>query len=96
MIRNIILDSLLEVSKVFHSDKFDNVNDQTLIFENLDSMAVLDLIIEIENKLQESFGKFIQIADETIMDEVKTPFKTLASLIDFIETKLKLQNINLQ
>ena len=96
MIRNIILDSLLEVSKVFQSDKFDNVNDQTLIFENLDSMAVLDLIIEIENKLHESFGKFIQIADETIMDEVKTPFKTLASLIDFIETKLKLQNINLQ
>ena len=94
MIRSIVLDSLMEVNKGLEDAKFKNVVDQTLIFDNLDSMGVLDLIIEIESKLQQGFGKFIQIADDTIMDEVKTPFKTLSSLIDFVEKKVKLQNIN--
>ncbi len=94
MIRSIVLDSLIDINKGLNSSEFKNIVDQTLIFENLDSIGVLDLIIEIESKLQQSYGEFIQIADETIMDEVKTPFKTLSSLIDFVEKKVKLQNIN--
>tara|TARA_B100000787_G_C15961773_1_gene193525 strand:- start:198 stop:488 length:291 start_codon:yes stop_codon:yes gene_type:complete len=94
MIRTIVLDSLMDINKGLAISEFKNIVDQTLIFDNLDSIGVLDLIIEIESKLQQSYGEFIQIADETIMDEVKTPFKTLSSLIDFVEKKVKLQNIN--
>ena len=90
MIREIILESLNEVNKELKNVEFFDIKNETLIFDNMDSMAVLELIIEIENKLQMQYGKFIQIADDTIMDEVKTPFKTLSSLIEFVEIKVKL------
>ena len=90
MIREIILESLEEVNKELKSVEFFDIKNETLIFDNMDSMAVLELIIEIENKLQMQYGKFIQIADDTIMDEVQTPFKTLSSLIEFVEIKVKL------
>ncbi|MBT4731392.1 hypothetical protein HOB87_05435 [Candidatus Woesearchaeota archaeon] len=89
MIRKVILDSVAEVNKELKSEVLSNLNNDTLIFENLDSVAVLDLVIEIENKLQQEYGKFIQIADETVMDEIQTPFKTLLSLTKFIESKVK-------
>ncbi len=38
------------------------------IYDNLDSMALLDFILEVEDSLQKEFGKYIQIADETTMD----------------------------
>ena len=90
MIREIILESLEEVNKELKSIEFFDIKNETLIFDNMDSMAVLELIIEIENKLQLQYGKFIQIADDTIMDEMETPFKTLSSLIEFVEIKVKL------
>ena len=90
MIREIILESLEEVNKELKSVELFDINNETLIFDNMDSMAVLELIIEIENKLQMQYGKFIQIADDTIMDEQQTPFKTLSSLIEFVEIKVKL------
>ena len=90
MIREIILESLEEVNKELKSIEFFDIKNETLIFDNMDSMAVLELIIEIENKIQLQYGKFIQIADDTIMDEMETPFKTLSSLIEFVEIKLKL------
>ena len=90
MIREIILESLEEVNKELKCIEFFDIKNETLIFDNMDSMGVLELIIEIENKLQMQYGKFIQIADDTIMDEVKTPFKTLSSLIEFVEIKVKL------
>ena len=90
MIREIILESLEEVNKELKSIEFFDIKNETLIFDNMDSMAVLELIIEIENKIQLQYGKFIQIADDTIMDEMETPFKTLSSLIEFVEIKVKL------
>ena len=90
MIREIILESLEEVNKELKCIEFFDIKNETLIFDNMDSMGVLELIIEIENKLQMQYGKFIQIADDTIMDEQQTPFKTLSSLIEFVEIKVKL------
>jgi len=91
VIREIILESLVEINKEFKNIELMNITNETLIFDHLDSMGVLDLIIEIENKIQIQFGSYIQIADDSVMDEIETPFKTLSTLIDFIEIKVKQQ-----
>ena len=51
-------------------------------------MAVLDLILELEAKLQERYGGYIQIADEKSMDPALTPFKTVQSTIEHIERRV--------
>ncbi len=88
MIKKIILDSLTEINHELKNKALNSISDNTQIFDNLDSVAVLDLIIEIESRLQLEYGEFIQVADDTVMDEIHTPFKTLSSLIGFVEKKV--------
>jgi hypothetical protein len=51
-------------------------------------MAILDLILEIEGSMQAEYGRYIQVADDTMMDAVKTPFKTVGTLVEFIEGRV--------
>jgi len=86
--KKLIEDALREINEDLESKELENITDETPIFEILDSMAILDLILELESRLQKKYGKYIQIADETIMDSKKTPFKTFKALQQFLEGKL--------
>lgn len=88
MLKEIILNAIKEVNKEANNKALNNINDDTPLFDNLDSVAVLDLILELEDEIQAKYGKYIQIADEDIMDGSKTPFKSIATLIDFLTVKL--------
>ena len=48
-------------------------------------MAVLDLILELEEAIQEAKGEYIQIASQDTMDPNKTPFKSVGSTIEYIK-----------
>jgi len=89
MVRNIVIAALHEVNKDRANLSLDDINEDFEIFNNLDSMDVLNLIIEIENHLSKSFNKYIQIADESSMDMTSTPFKTFGTLVNFIENKIQ-------
>jgi len=89
MVRNIVIAALHEVNKDRANLSLDDIDEDFEIFNNLDSMDVLNLIIEIENHLSKSFNKYIQIADESSMDMTSTPFKTFGTLVNFIENKIQ-------
>jgi len=88
MIRDIVLEAIKAVNHELDKEFLNHLEDSTLLFENLDSFAILDLILEIEDRLHSSYRKYIEIADETVMDEIKTPFKTVGSLIIYLENKI--------
>jgi acyl carrier protein len=86
--RELVKEALKEINEELELKELENITDDTQLFELLDSMALLDLILEIESKLQDKYGKYIQIADETTMDATKTPFKTFKTLVEFLEGKI--------
>jgi len=86
--KQLLKEAIKEINEDLEIKELENITDDTPLFELLDSMAVLDLILELESKLQEKYGKYIQIADETIMDSNKTPFKTFETLKEFLEGKI--------
>lgn len=88
MIKNIILESVALINEELEHEALDKVNEQTLLFEALDSIAVLDLILELESRLETEYGCYIQVADEKSMDAINTPFKTVATLTNFLEQKI--------
>ena len=88
MIKDIVLKAVKSVNKELKNKDLKVVSEQTILFEKLDSMAILDLILEIEDNIQTEYGKYIQVADDTMMDAIKTPFKTVGTLIEFIEVKV--------
>jgi len=86
--RQLLLKAIREINKDLNLQELENVNENTPLFELLDSVAVLDLILEIEGLLEDKYGKYIQIADDKSMDAVHTPFKTFQILLKYLERRV--------
>jgi acyl carrier protein len=55
----------------------------------LESIDLVSLIIEVEEKIKEEFGVSITIADERAMSEQNSPFLTLGTLNEYVAGLLK-------
>ncbi len=55
----------------------------------LDSIALVNLIADIEDSISSELGKDIILADERAMSQTRSPFRRVGSLVDYIETLLK-------
>ena len=85
----LIYDAIDEVNlDLSDADKIKK-NEETLIFgngSNLDSLGLVNLITVIEQKLEEETGDFISIADEKAMSLESSPFRSVKSLKQYVET----------
>ena len=54
----------------------------------LDSLGIVNFLISIEQELEDEFDLTITIADEKAMSKKNSPFKTIASLANYIEELL--------
>ena len=50
----------------------------------LDSLGLVGLIVTVEENLQDDFGATVTLADERAMSQSKSPFLTIATLVDYI------------
>lgn len=53
---------------------------------NLDSLGLVNLIVNLEDEVQTSLGVPILLADERAMSQKKSPFRTVASLTEYLST----------
>ncbi|MCB0722460.1 MAG: acyl carrier protein [Ignavibacteriae bacterium] len=51
---------------------------------NLDSIALVNLIVAVETSVEDEFEKSITLADERAMSQESSPFKTIGSLADYV------------
>ena len=58
----------------------------------LDSMALVNLIVDLEEFIQDDYGKTITLADEKAMSRRTSPFSRVKDLIDYIYEKLNSHN----
>jgi acyl carrier protein len=54
----------------------------------LDSLGLVSVVSEIEERLEEEQGLTVVLADERAMSRRASPFRTLASLVDYLEERL--------
>lgn len=66
---------------------FDEVTDQTNIFDNVDSFTVVDLLLESEMALEAATGNYVTLADETVFDAEKSPLLSWAGWVKFVEAR---------
>jgi len=86
--RDLVISAIEEINRELDIEELKGLEDDSLIFELLDSMAILDLVLELEDRLQQKYSRYIQIADDETMDILHTPFKTLKTLLEYIEEKV--------
>ena len=54
--------------------------------DSLDSLALINLITIIEQKIEVETGNYISLADEKAMSLDESPFKTVTTLKEYINT----------
>lgn len=86
-ILEIIYKSLDEINDMSQAKNSIKNNPDTILFgkgSQLDSFGLVNLIIEIESKIDEAFDKAVTLADEKAMSQMNSPFRTINSLTDYI------------
>jgi acyl carrier protein len=67
------------------------INEKTQLMGSnslLDSIDLVTFIVSLEQYLEDEFSITITIADENAMSQKESPFKTLGTLVDFIQGKV--------
>lgn len=57
----------------------------------LDSLGLVTLIVDIEQEIEDQFGISITIANERAMNQTKSPFRSIQTLVEYIELLVKEQ-----
>lgn len=54
-----------------------------------DSLGLVNLIVDVEQRLQEEHSISITLADEHALSQKISPFRTVSSLVDYIERLIR-------
>ena len=91
-IKAIILESIESLNEDLCNDNLDHPDEMTSLYggkdSTLDSLALVNLIVDLEEKIEEVFGKVIVLSDEKAMSQRRSPFRSVKTLCDYIEALL--------
>jgi D-alanine--poly(phosphoribitol) ligase subunit 2 len=93
-VKQLVLNALKELNEQLDENKQLEVSENTVLFgrgSRLDSLGLVNLIVLVEEKANETFGASITLADERAMSQAQSPFRTVQSLSDYILMLLKEQ-----
>jgi len=83
-----------EVNLLRASDEqLNKSTDQVLVSEagSVDSLGLINLILATEEKISEHLGETVSLSDEMALSAADTPFKTIGTLITYIDQALSKQ-----
>ena len=86
-IMEIIIETLKNLNEELENDKLGNPTEKTELYSKngtLDSLALVTLITDLEERISEEFNKNITLADERAMSLKNSPFRDVESLANYI------------
>jgi len=91
-IENLIIESLKELNEELENEALDNPVSETKLYGIdgvLDSLALVTLITDLEEKISDEFDKEITLADEKAMSQRNSPFRSVESFTNYISKLLE-------
>ena len=82
---NLITERIRSLNEKWGISHLETPTAVTCLFEarsQLDSLALVNLIAEIEERINDSFGRDVIIVDERAMSLTHSPFRKISSLAD--------------
>ena len=59
------------------------------IIDNLESMSIVEMLLEVEEKIEQVFGTYITLADEDMFDYKKSPLKKWSIWLEYVKNKIE-------
>jgi acyl carrier protein len=88
----VVLDSVVELNFQLDESHQLKLSPETQLFgqgSKLDSLGLVNLIVLVEEKTADTFGKTVTIADEKAMSQKSSPFRTVQTLAEYLFSLLK-------
>jgi hypothetical protein len=54
------------------------------LFDKIDSFAVVELLLETESEVEKTVGRYVPLADESILDSTRSPLRRLQDWFDYV------------
>ncbi|KAA0110054.1 hypothetical protein CIW48_31235 [Methylobacterium sp. P1-11] len=54
------------------------------LFDRIDSFAVVELLLETESEVEKTVGRYVPLADESILDSTGSPLRRLQGWFDYV------------
>lgn len=58
------------------------------LFDSVDSFALVNLLLDAEVAVEQMYGRYVPLADETIFDSLRSPFLQWDKWVLYVEGKL--------
>ena len=87
-IQRIVVDGIAAQNRARPEEEQIPVADDTVLFGrdgHLDSMALVTLLLDVEESLLDNDIE-VSLSDEKAMSQARSPFRSVASLVDYIES----------
>lgn len=55
------------------------------LFDNLDSITIAEMLLEVEDRLEALTGNYVTLADEKVFDASKSPLRSWAGWVAYVE-----------
>ena len=91
-IENIVINAVQEINERLPKEQQISKTSKTVLFGKggqLDSLGLVNLLVIIEQNIEDEFDIIITIADEKAMSQKHSPFRTVETLVDYINMLLK-------
>ncbi|MGJ0290686.1 hypothetical protein [Aliarcobacter cryaerophilus] len=91
-IEKIIVQALVELNEELENENLNNPTSETKLYGGsgaLDSLALVSLITDLEERISDEFEKDIILADEKAMSQRTSPFRSVETLTNYIQKLLE-------
>lgn len=79
--------ALATVAENLDTNDFEAVTNSTDVFNNVDSFAIVDLMLETEMLLEDKLGRYVTLADESVFDAEKSPLLRWETWVKYVEQR---------
>jgi acyl carrier protein len=90
-ISQVVIATVKEFNEEFNFPELRNPQQETALFGGpgvLDSLKLVSLIVDIEQRIAAEFNRSVVLADERAMSKFHSPFRTVRTLVDYIDLVL--------
>lgn len=88
----IIADAYAELADSEGIELEGEVNADTTLFGDdgaLDSMALVTLIVDVEQNIEDAFDKSVSLADEKALSRSRSPYRSIGTLAEYAAEQLE-------
>lgn len=84
---DLIVKAVQDVAKLSDKHMGERINADTPLMGSgriVDSIGLVTLIVDVENRVAEQTGQSVSLMDERAMSQTRSPFRTVGSLAEYI------------